>query len=58
MKKLKLPVIKHSLPPPPSLGMDDYLEFVMFNLKNFPRAKTNIRLLKSMVVNVPFKIKD
>jgi len=32
-KELNLPDVEASMPPPRVLSMDDYLEFVMFNLK-------------------------
>ena len=51
MEKLILPIIKKKPPPAKKLSMDDYLKFVNFNLKFFPK---NENKRKSSYVNVPF----
>jgi len=58
MKKLKLPIIKEPLPEPKILSMDDYLEFVEFNLKytSFDR-EVDKKWRKMSAVNVPFRFK-
>ena len=58
MKKLKLPVFKEPLPPPRILSMDEYLEFVQFNLKHAFDKKAYTEWKKISAVNVPFRIKD
>ncbi len=57
MKKLKLPVIRGSQGEPRTLSMDDYLEFVQFNLKHAFNRKAYTKWKKMMAVNVPFSIK-
>ena len=57
MKKLKLPVIKGPLTGPRTLSMDDYLEFVQFNLKHAFNRKAYAKWKKMLIVNVPFSIK-
>lgn len=57
MKKLRLPVIKGPMSEPRTLSMDDYLEFVQFNLKYAFNRKAYTKWKKMLVVNVPFSIK-
>lgn len=57
MKKLRLPVIKGSMSEPRTLSMDDYLEFVQFNLKYAFNRKAYAKWKKMLAVNVPFFIK-
>ena len=57
MKKLKLPIIKGPLPEPSILSMDEYWEFVQFNLKyNFDK-KAYAKWKKMLAVDVPFSLK-
>ena len=57
MKKLKLPIIKGPLPEPSILSMDEYWEFVQFNLKyNFDK-KAYAKWKKILAVDVPFSLK-
>lgn len=56
MEKLKLPVFKNGLPPRRPLSMDDYLKFVIFNLKYVVKNKPNKKLRRSQLLNVPFVI--
>jgi hypothetical protein len=57
MGKLNLPIINKPLPKPKTLSMDEYLEFVEFNLKhNFDR-KAYKEEKKKFSVNVPFSLK-
>ena len=59
MKKLKLPVIREELPPPRSLSMDEYVEFVLFNLKYIVvDLDAQRRYRKQMAVAEFFKLKD
>jgi len=51
---LKLPIIKGKIPAAKKLDMDDYLEFISFNLRFFPK---NEKLRKSCYVKVPFVLK-
>jgi len=53
MKKLKLPKVKNVSQQNKALSMDEYLEFVMFNLKH---AKGEAKKEKKLAFTVPFKI--
>jgi len=53
MKKLNLPIIKNIPNHKKSLSMDDYLKFVMFNLKHADKQTKNP---KKFSFTVPFKI--
>ena len=53
-EKLKFPVIKQPLPPAKWLSMDDYVEFVIFNLKYTVNKKILRKQKKLAAVNVPF----
>ena len=55
MKKLKLPIIRKSLPPP-QLSMDRYLKFVEFNLKYIVDRKASRALKKEQAVRVRFSL--
>lgn len=57
MKKLKFPIISGPLPEKKQLSMDDYLEFVLFNLKNTCDIEANRKLKKQQLVKIPFVIK-
>ena len=58
MKDLKLPIIKGPTKEPKPLSMDEYLEFVEFNLKHVPFDRKAYRKWKKLLaVNVPFRIK-
>ncbi len=50
MKKLKLPVIKGSMSEHRTLSMDDYLEFVQFNLKHAFNRKAYAKWKKVQVI--------
>lgn len=58
MEKLRLPIIKDI----PSIGkflnMNDYLEFVNFNLKYTVKKKPSRKWYKLLTVNVPFSLKE
>jgi hypothetical protein len=58
VKDLNLPIIKESMIPPRSLSMDEYLEFVIFNLKNIVDITANSEWKETLRVNVPFKIAE
>ena len=57
MKELKLPVIKKPLSEPKALSMDEYLEFVQFNLKHAFDKKAYAKWKRMLSVNVPFSLK-
>lgn len=54
---LKLPIIQGPLPEKPVLSMDDYFEFVQFNLKYTVDKKAATKWKKLRAVNAPFSIK-
>lgn len=56
MKKLKLPIIRGPMPEKKILSMDDYLEFVVFNLKYAFNEAANREWKKMLAVDVPFSI--
>ncbi len=56
MKKLKIPVIKTSMPRPKILSMDDYLKFVQFNLKHTFDKRAYARWKKMLIVDAPFSL--
>lgn len=58
MVKLKLPIIKDISYPEKFLNMNDYLEFVNFNLKYTVKRKPNKKWYKLLTVNVPFSLKE
>jgi hypothetical protein len=57
MKKLKLPIIKESLPLAGWLSMDDYLKFIALNLRYTVDKKAVRKQKKLAAVNVPFLLK-
>ncbi|MFH1360857.1 MAG: hypothetical protein ABIJ41_07520 [Candidatus Omnitrophota bacterium] len=58
MKDLNLPIIKKAMKEPKPLSMDEYLEFVEFNLKQIPfDREAYAKEKKLLAVNVPFRIK-
>lgn len=56
MEKLNLPIIKTLNRKKKFLSMDDYLKFVIFNLK-YAFAKKNKNFSKAQVTTVPFLLK-
>ncbi len=56
MEELNFPVIKGPTPPPKTLSMDEYLKFVIFNLRHTVDIKA-CRELKSRKTIVPFSLK-
>lgn len=56
-EKLKFPVIKGFLPASRTLSMNDYLRFVLFNIKYTLDKKVYRKLKKASGVNVPFIFK-
>ncbi|MDO8661719.1 MAG: hypothetical protein Q7K98_00665 [Candidatus Omnitrophota bacterium] len=56
MDKLRLPIIKGDLPEPKSLSMDEYLEFVQFNLQYTVDIEASRRWKKVFFVNIPFHL--
>lgn len=57
MDELNLPVIKNNIPLPRPLSMDEYLKFVIFNLKHTVDRKAVREQEKLAVVNVRFSLK-
>lgn len=57
VKKLMFPVIKAPLPRPKTLSMDDYLEFVQFNMRHAFDKRAYAKWKKMLAVNVPFFVK-
>ena len=57
MKKLRLPIIKKPLPEARSLSMNDYLEFVIMNLKYFLNLKAYRAWKKKEWVRTPFVLR-
>ena len=55
--KLNLPIIKGKLPKNRYLSMDEYLEFVTFNLKHTVDIEAARKWKDKCAVNVPFKLK-
>jgi hypothetical protein len=58
MDKLNLPKVKLPLSAQKSLSMDEYLEFIDFNLKYTVDKKASRSWKKTLFVNVPFCLKD
>jgi len=56
MKDMKFPVIRESHQNQKTLSMDEYLQFVQFNLKYTHDKKTYAKWKKMLAVNVPFFI--
>ena len=57
MDELNLPVIKNDISLPKSLSMDDYLKFVIFNLRHTVDRKAVREQKKLAAVNVRFSLK-
>lgn len=57
MEDLKLPIIKNMPAENKWLSMDDYLEFVLFNLENSDLKETGRKWKRLLAVNVPFLLK-
>jgi len=57
MKKLNLPILKNMPEHNNWLSMNDYIEFVNFNLRYFRKGKVPKKERDAMRVNVPFSIK-
>jgi len=56
MEKLNLPKIKLPVSKPRPLSMDEYLEFVIFNLKYTVDKDSSRKQKKALFVNVPFHL--
>ena len=56
MKKLKLPIIKNLVSKPRIFSMDDYYEFVRFNLENLVDIASYRKQKKSEMIKMPFKL--
>ena len=56
MNDFKLPIIKETRRQKRILSMDEYLEFVQFNLENNFDREANRKWKKMAAVNVPFCI--
>lgn len=57
MEKLKFPVFKGKMPEKSPLSMDDYLEFVTYNLSHRPLNRFEKKERRAMMVKVPFVFK-
>jgi len=58
MKDIRLPVIKEHTPPADRiLSMEEYLQFVQFNLENFFDKEFYLQWKETIAVDVPFKLK-
>ncbi len=57
MKKLNLPVIKTTISKTKVLSMDDYLEFVKFNLRETFDKESYAKWKKMLIVNTRFALK-
>jgi len=58
MKKLKLPIVQTPHRKARILSMDEYLQFVQFNVKHAFDKKAYAKWKKMSAVNVLFVIKD
>ncbi len=58
MEKLNLPVIDFKTPTAKKLTMDDYLKFVLLNLRYTCKRPANSELKSRRAVKAPFEIKD
>lgn len=56
MDDLNLPIIQGLASRPVVLSMDDYVEFVQFNLENFSDRESHWEWKKLMAVDVPFRL--
>lgn len=58
MQKLRFPIFKRNGPPERWLSMDDYLKFVVMNLKFTVKDKeANKEWRELLAVNVPFRMR-
>ena len=57
MKDLKLPIFKNKVSKAKILSMDEYFNFVQFNLKQAFDKKAYMKWKKMLIVNVSFSIK-
>jgi len=57
MNDIKLPVITGDSPPPRILSMDEYLEFVEFNLRHAFDREAYGKWKEMLSVNVRFSLK-
>ena len=57
MEKLKLPVFKGRMPEKRILSMDDYLKFVIYNLRHTFKNKLSKKMRRASMVKVPFVLK-
>jgi hypothetical protein len=56
VKELKLPIVKAAASSQRQLSMDEYHQFVRFNLRHAFNRKAYAKWKKMLVVNVPFSI--
>ena len=56
MDDLKFPIITGPQREPPVLSMEEYIDFVQFNLENTFDKEAYWELKKIMAIDVPFKI--
>ena len=57
MEKMKLPVVRNIPTKDKWLSMDDYLKFVIFNLRYTSDGKTGRKWKRLLGINVPFVLK-
>lgn len=57
MEKLRLPDFKGCLPAKKPLSMDEYLKFVIFNLRHTFKNKLSKKMRRAQIVRAPFAIK-
>ena len=55
-ERLRFPVLKGEVFPMKGLTMDDYVEFVRFNLESGVHKGRSVRCRKQFSVNVPFSL--
>ncbi len=58
MDDLKFPVPEEPLPPPRSLSMDDYLQFVLTNLQYTVDLDACRKVKLKQIVTEPFSLKE
>ena len=58
MRDLHLPVFKEEMCPSKALSMDEYLEFVTFNLENIVDLQANAKQKEMQKINAPFVLKE
>lgn len=56
MEKLKLPVFKGKMPEKRVLSMDDYLKFVIYNLRHTVKNRLKKKMRRESMVNVKFAL--